>query len=428
MDLSMLNSECQVASEISSLCVGMVGLQEIDLSPSCRHVLATQGSTIRISWLRDFPSDVSNPYDIMLLDCRAKRGKQGMVLELKEKFGDALIIGLIDEDDPDVEGLGEVAVDWLVKESLAGIAVQWAIRERLARQRVLIERDQLRRQLEDASYNNEMADVASTVLHNIGNVLNSVNVAVNVVHGLVNQSSVMLVHRIAELLKAHDAEDWGIFLTQDPKGKRIPPALVKLGSHLIEEQQTVLKEIEGLVRNVDHVKQIIFSHQTKAKSRGRGESLSVAELLDQAVELSFQSGDAKWIRIQRDYQSVPPVLIDRHQLLQILVNLLRNAKQAMQLQGGSQHLLTIRVGGRSDDGMSVIMTIQDTGVGIAPEHLARMFTRGFTTKQDGNGIGLHSSMVTIHRLGGSLQVHSDGVGTGATFTLILPVQREAVQA
>jgi signal transduction histidine kinase len=73
------------------------------------------------------------------------------------------------------------------------------------------------------------------------------------------------------------------------------------------------------------------------------------------------------------------------------------------------------------------MTIRDTGIGIAPEHLARMFTRGFTTKQDGNGIGLHSSMVTIHRLGGSLQAHSDGVGTGATFTLILPVQREAVQ-
>jgi signal transduction histidine kinase len=430
--LSMLASEYQVTSELPSLCVGMVGLQEVDLSPSCRRVLASQGSTIQITWLAnvsmDFSSmDVSNPYDIILLDCRAKRDNKEMARELKKLFGDALIIGLIDEDDSDVESMGEVAVDWLVKENLAGIAVQWAIREGLVRQRVLIERDQLRRQLEDVSYNNEMADVASTVLHNVGNVLNSVNVAVNVVHGLVNQSSVMLVHRIAELLKGHDAEDWGTFLTQDPKGKRIPPALVKLGSHLIEEQQTVLKEIEGLVRNIDHVKQIIFSHQTMAKSRGMGESLSVAELLDQAVELSFQPGDAKWIRIQRDYQSVPAVLIDRHQLLQILVNLLRNAKQAMQLQGGSQHILTIRVEGRSEDGLSVIMTIRDTGIGIAPEHLARMFTRGFTTKQDGNGIGLHSSMVTIHRLGGSLQAHSDGVGTGATFTLILPVQREAVQ-
>ncbi|MDH5574889.1 MAG: HAMP domain-containing histidine kinase, partial [Nitrospirota bacterium] len=254
---------------------------------------------------------------------------------------------------------------------------------------------------------------------------NSVNVAVNVVHELVNQSSVVLVHRIAELLKGH-GEDWGRFLTQDHKGKRIPPALVKLGSHLIEEQQTVLKEIQGLVRNIDHVKQIIFSHQTMAKSRGMCESLSVVELVDQAVELSFQPGDAKWLRIQRDYQPAPAVLVDRHQLLQILVNLLRNAKQAMQLQGGSSHFLTVGVEGRSGDGLSVVMTIRDTGIGIAPEHLARMFTRGFTTKHDGNGIGLHSSMGTIHSMGGSLQVHSDGIGTGATFILTLPVQAEAM--
>ncbi|MDH5700819.1 MAG: ATP-binding protein, partial [Nitrospirota bacterium] len=243
---------------------------------------------------------------------------------------------------------------------------------------------------------------------------------------LINQSSVILVHRIAELLKGHD-ENWEIFLTQDPKGKRIPPAIMKLGSHLIEEQQTVLKELEGLVRNIDHVKQIIISHQTMAKSRGMRESLSVVELLDQAVELSFQPGDAKWIRIQRDYQAVPAVVTDRHQLLQILVNLLRNAKQAMQLQGGVDHLLTIRVKGRTDDELSVVITIRDTGMGIAPEHLARMFTRGFTTKHDGNGIGLHSSMVTIHRMGGLLQAHSEGVGAGATLTLILPVEAGAGQ-
>jgi signal transduction histidine kinase len=201
---------------------------------------------------------------------------------------------------------------------------------------------------------------------------------------------------------------------------------VKLGSYLIEEQQTVLKEIGGVVRNIDHVKQIILSHQTMAKSRGMRESLSVVELLNQAIELSFQPGDLKWIRLQRDYRVVPDVVIDRHQLLQILVNLLRNAKQAMQLQGGLNHILAIGVGGGSEEGLSVIITIRDTGIGIAPEHLARMFTRGFTTKHDGNGIGLHSSIVTIHSMGGSLQAHSDGVGTGATLTLTLPVQREAI--
>jgi signal transduction histidine kinase len=144
------------------------------------------------------------------------------------------------------------------------------------------------------------------------------------------------------------------------------------------------------------------------------------------MELSFQAGDAKWIMIQRDYQPVSAVLVEKHQLLQILVNLLRNAKQAMQLQGGSSHILTARVENRSENGGSVVMTIRDSGIGIAPEHLVRMFTRGFTTKQDGNGIGLHSSIVTIHRMGGTLNVHSDGIGTGATFTLTLPAFKEAV--
>ena len=432
MVLSMLGSDCQVTSKPPSLRVGMVGLQELDLSPSFLSVLTSQGSTIQITWLANASRDPSamdarNPYDLIWLDYRERGKKKGMARDMRKLYGDALIIGLIDENRPDVEGMGEDPVDWLVHVNLAAIAMQWAIREGLFRKRVLIERDQLRRQLEDAAYNNQIADAASTVLHNVGNVITSLNVGVNVVHELVNHSSAILVHRIAELLKRHD-KDWGTFLTQDSKGKRIPPALVKLGSHLIDEQRTVLKEIEGLVRNIDHVKQIIFLHQTMAKSHRMGEPLSVVDLLDQAVELSFQPGDAKWIRIQRDYQSVPAVLIDRHQLLQILVNLLRNAKQAMQIQGGSNHMLTIRVEGRSEDGLFVAMTIQDTGVGIAPEHLAKLFTRGFTTKQDGNGIGLHSSMVTIHSMGGSLQAHSDGVGTGATFTLTLPVQSEAVQA
>lgn len=430
MVLSMAASDCQLSSEPLPLRVGIVGLLEGQLPPSCQSILVSQGSRIQTAWLSEIPIDLSpndlkTAYDLILLDCRENSGRKGMgERDIKQIFGDALTLGLIDENGSDVEDGSEAALDWLVHEDLAAIAMQWAIREGTLRKRILVERDQLRRQLEEVSYSNEMADVASTVLHNVGNVLNSVNVAGNVVQELVNQSSVMLVHRIAELLKEHD-EDWGTFLTQDPKGKRIPPALVKLGNHLIEEQQTVLKEIGGLIRNIGHVKQIILSHQTMAKSRGRLESLSIVELLDQAIELSFQPGDSKWMRIQRNYRTVQDVVIDRHQLLQILVNLLRNAKQAMQSQGGVDHILAIGVEGRSEDGLSVVITIRDSGLGIAPEHLARMFTRGFTTKHDGNGIGLHSSIVTIHSMGGSLQAHSDGAGTGATLTLTLPVQREA---
>ncbi|MDH5574158.1 MAG: hypothetical protein OEY80_01600, partial [Nitrospirota bacterium] len=174
----MLNSDCQVTSELPSLRMGMVGLQEVDLSLSCQRVLASQGSTIQITWLGNASIALSsihprNPYDLILLDCRAEGGRTGMAGDIKSIFGDALIMGLIDEADSAVEDIGEAAIDWLVNENVLAIAMQWAIREGRLRKRVLQERDQLQRQLEDASFHNEMAEIASTVLHNVGNVLNS---------------------------------------------------------------------------------------------------------------------------------------------------------------------------------------------------------------------------------------------------------------
>ena len=251
--------------------------------------------------------------------------------------------------------------------------------------------------------------------------------AANLVESVVNQSSVTLVNRMADLLKDHK-ENLGTFLTQDPKGKRIPPSMEKLGNHLIQEQQMVLQEINGLVRNLHHVKQIISSHQTMAKSGGQVEGIFLVELLDHAMELSMQPGDAKWITVQRHFQEVPSILGDKHQLLQILVNLLRNAKQAMRQDTQEMHTLILRVESQGEDGSCVVITIQDSGIGIAPEHLSRIFTRGFTTKQDGNGIGLHSAVIAIQNMGGSLQVHSDGMGMGATFTLTFPVQMESVKS
>jgi signal transduction histidine kinase len=163
-----------------------------------------------------------------------------------------------------------------------------------------------------------------------------------------------------------------------------------------------------------------------AKSTVRVESIALVDVLTHAMEMSFQPEDAKWMTIYRDYQEVPSVLIDQHQLLQILVNLLRNAKQAMQQQGQEHHELRLRVNCHNNEKTSVVLTIQDSGIGIAPEHLSKMFTRGFTTKQDGNGIGLHSSIVAIQNMGGSMLVHSDGVGKGAVLTLTFPVRQEVV--
>jgi signal transduction histidine kinase len=416
------------------LSVLMIGADESDLSPPWRAALTSMNPQASVEWVTTVQQSMvrmasGNRYDVLVLDCRKDQELWEAISHIQQDGQKAATIGITNvADTASAQAkIAEDAIGYRVDETMAPIILKWVLQQAQERKQFLVELQLLRSQLGEAAYKIELADVASTVLHNVGNVLTSVTVAANMVESVVDQSSVTLVNRMAELMNAHQG-DLGTYLTEDPKGKRIPTSLEKLGSHLIEEQQTILTEMRGLVRNIRHMKQIIASQQTMAKSTVRVESIALVDVLTHAMEMSFQPEDAKWMTIYRDYQEVPSVLIDQHQLLQILVNLLRNAKQAMQQQGQEHHELRLRVNCHNNEKTSVVLTIQDSGIGITPEHLSKMFTRGFTTKQDGNGIGLHSSIVAIQNMGGSMLVHSDGVGKGAVFTLTFPVQQEVVMS
>ncbi|MFY0580954.1 sensor histidine kinase [Cystobacter fuscus] len=131
------------------------------------------------------------------------------------------------------------------------------------------------------------------------------------------------------------------------------------------------------------------------------------------------------MKVQRDIAPLPPVMTDKHKTLMILVNLVSNAKYAMDEVAPSERLLTVRleeVAGR------VRISIHDNGMGIAPEMLTRIFQYGFTTREEGHGFGLHSSAIAAQEMDGSLTVHNDGPGRGATFTLELPYVPVAMTA
>ncbi len=399
------------------------------MAPSCHSVLTSFEPMPLLEWVTTVQKSRAkmasgHSYDVIVFNCGHEGDEWGQAWQMQGEEKDALILGIMKvSDEAGAEcSFAQDARSYRVDEMVAPTVLKLGLHQAQERKQMFAEQKQLRQQIGEAAYKIEMADVASTVLHNVGNVLTSVSVAANMVEAVVDQSSVTLVNRISELLKTHE-EDLGQYLTEDPKGKRIPPSLEKLGTHLIEEQQTILKEMKGLVRNICHMKEIIASHQTMAKSAGQVEYVALADVLSHAMELSFQPGDAKWITFHRDFQDVPAVLVDHHQLLQILVNLLRNARQAMRQQPQDHHDLKLRVNYQSGDEDFVVMTIQDSGIGIAPDHLSKMFTRGFTTKQDGNGIGLHSSSMAIKNMGGAMSVLSEGVGKGAMFTLTFPVQK-----
>jgi signal transduction histidine kinase len=272
-------------------------------------------------------------------------------------------------------------------------------------------------QLVNVSRRAGMAEVATSVLHNVGNVLNSINVSAGIISELVRHSKAASVARVSGLLKEH-TNDLGEFLSNDPKGRQIPAYLTQLSQHLADEKTTLLTELSHLAKNVDHVKDIVSTQQSYAKVSGVTETLKCSDLIDDAVRMNASALARHDVRFVREYaEPAPTVLGEKHKALQILVNLIRNAKQACDEAGVLDKQMTMRITNGSG---KVRLSLTDNGNGISAENLTRIFNHGFTTKKDGHGFGLHSSALAAREMGGSLSVHSEGPGRGATFVLELP--------
>ncbi|OJT22516.1 hypothetical protein BO221_22360 [Archangium sp. Cb G35] len=276
---------------------------------------------------------------------------------------------------------------------------------------------EMHRNLLEVSRQAGMAEVATEVLHNVGNALNSVNVSVGVVKERLRGLHVSGVSRAAELLDAH-AADPGAFLTVDPRGRRFPAYLKELASKLTEERERALTEMHLLSESVEHIDAVVRMQQRHARSLGMEERLPVPELLDDALRLHALFFEREGIQLRREYAPVPPVWVDRHKLLRILFNLVSNARQALLESGRPDKQLTLRLGQGTAGRLRV--EVSDNGVGIAPESLPRLFSQGFTTKKDGHGFGLHLSALAAAEMHGTLSCTSAGVGQGATFILELP--------
>ena len=275
----------------------------------------------------------------------------------------------------------------------------------------------MNKQLLDASRQAGMAEVATGVLHNVGNVLNSVNISAATVIEKLRGSKIEGLAKAVALLSAHEADLAG-FLTTDPQGQRLPGYLRKLSGFLIEENASARGELDHLGKNVEHIKQIVAMQQTYARATGFLEDVPPEKLVDDVLQLNTASFARHGINIARDFQPAPPVRVDKHKVLQILINLLRNAKHAVEDAGQPDPRIHISVDHAGD---RVRIAVTDNGVGIAAQHLTSVFRHGFTTKKNGHGFGLHSGANAAKEMGGALIAESPGPGLGATFTLELPV-------
>jgi NO-binding membrane sensor protein with MHYT domain/nitrogen-specific signal transduction histidine kinase len=278
-------------------------------------------------------------------------------------------------------------------------------------------RRELQSQLRDASRDAGMAEVATGVLHSVGNVLNSLGVAASLLQSKLRESRVGNVQRLAELLLSQ-GENVGRFMETDPRGRQAPTYLAQLGENLSAENASLRAEAEAIASHVGHIRTIVAAQQAHARRGGVTEAVDITELVDNAMAIHFtMMAD---ITVRREYEPVPMVTLDRHKLIQILGNLLSNARHALKERAdGAARVLTLRVHARAAGWF--IIEVQDSGVGIKADALKRLFEFGFTTKKDGHGFGLHSSAILAQELGGHLAGHSDGAGCGARFALRLPL-------
>ena len=294
-----------------------------------------------------------------------------------------------------------------------------------AKERARAELAEAQQRLIDLSRQSGMAEIATSVLHNVGNVLNSVNVSATIVAGRVRDSRVDKLVALAGMLQQHSG-DLDQFLRHDPKGQRVLPYLANLASHFQQHRLSLLTELELLTDHVYHVKRIVATQQNYAKVSGLIEELSLGDLVEDALRILQSVFERDHIALLRDFKDVPRVNSDKHQILQILLNVLRNAKQAIDNSGRPERLIRIRIRPYGEDRIRI--EVKDSGVGLPAENLTRIFAHGFTTKPDGHGFGLHSGALAAKKLGGSLWAESEGPGRGATFTLELPLAATAVHS
>jgi len=266
-----------------------------------------------------------------------------------------------------------------------------------------------------------MADVATSVLHNIGNVLNSVSVSAKLLLERIREDKFTGLNDLARFLATkQDNNSTQDFLQNHPIGKRLPEYLQQFSKLLEEESRIYREELQGLNDKIEHIKDIVATQQSLSKSTRMVERVNVEKLVEDALAMNtvlFKQGD---VSIIRDYSKVPAIQTDRVKMMQILVNLLKNAGEAL-LDCANQRK-ELRIQTQEGTPGFIEIKISDNGKGISPDHMQKIFSHGFTTKKEGHGFGLHASAMSAQDSGGSIRAHSDGPNRGATFVLTLPVE------
>ena len=271
----------------------------------------------------------------------------------------------------------------------------------------------------DVSHRAGMAEVANSVIHNVGNALNSINVAVTTINSEIKSTPLHTLPKIADMLKSNEG-DLSSFLNGDEKGKQLPKLIGMLSEQWKMENATLLSETKQLQESVAHIREIVSRQQSLSGKLGIDEIINVSDLINNCLSFYVTNFKNAQILVSMDNEPGLEWTGDRSKITQILLNLIMNAEES--LIAGSNNPKTLKITSFNNKNDGIQIEVSDNGTGIEPEVLNKLFGYGFTTKPFGHGLGLHASAIAANEMNGTLQAFSSGKDKGATFILSLPKQ------
>lgn len=283
--------------------------------------------------------------------------------------------------------------------------------------------DELNRKILQYARKSGRADVATSMLHNVGNILNTINVSSNILKEIISSQNFVDFFNVCSML-SDNIENIEKFLLLDDKGKLIPNYLAVLSAALVKSYNIACSEIENINIGVEHVRDILTTQHAFSKVTNVNEPVQLKYVIEQILKIFSEQLSSHAINVVEKYEDVPMVSLDRIKLEQILANLIKNAEESIvsntNPSGAREITVTLKKSTSSKNMLSI--EIKDNGGGISNENLTNIFAYGYTTKNSGQGIGLHNSALAASEMGGALSVSSDGAGCGALFILELPIR------
>lgn len=290
--------------------------------------------------------------------------------------------------------------------------VAFAIEYKKARQDLASAQNELLEKARKAG----MADIASDTIHNLGNILNSVKTSNHLIRDHLRHSSINGLKKAADLLK-ENMDRLEEFIGKDPSGKKLMQYFISVQESLFQELSQVTQLSQSLSGKIELMANVIMTQHNYIYEGPIEEESAIDEILGEILDLYEDTLKQMGIDLVREFSQIPKVLVQKTKLTHIVMNLIENTKDALRSDKLTEKKFTVTL---AQDATHISITFKDSGEGIAPENLSRVFSHGFTTKSHGHGFGLHNCANLAADMKGTLWAESEGLGKGAAFILKLP--------